>query len=302
MLKPPTLRNGARIGVVTPSRKVDQETLMRGCALIETWGLKVELSKHAVSSENKYLAAADQARLTDLQQMLDREDIDAIFCARGGYGMTRIVDHLNFDQLKRKPKWIVGFSDITALHLRLETEGIESIHGCMPVQYSKEQYKDSIESLRKILFGQESENIKANYDLQNRMGEAHGQVIGGNLSLIVDAIGTTSSPEGKGKILILEEIDEPLYKIDRMLTQIKRVGLFEDLAGLVIGHMTDLTDTDLPFGQSVRELILDKISTRTFPVAFGFPIGHEAPNMAWRHGGIASLRVDEEGSSLDFSY
>ncbi|MEQ9592200.1 MAG: LD-carboxypeptidase [Cyclobacteriaceae bacterium] len=302
MLKPPTLIDGARVGVVTPSRKVDEQALRKGCALIETWGLKVELGKHVVSAENKYLSAADEARLTDLQQMLDREDIDAIFCARGGYGMTRIVDHLNFDQLKRKPKWIVGFSDITALHLRLEREGIESIHGCMPVQYSKEQYKDSIESLRKILFGQESENIKANYDLQNQMGEAHGRVIGGNLSLIVDAIGTTSSPEGKGKILILEEIDEPLYKIDRMLTQMKRVGLFEDLAGLVIGHMTDLTDTDLPFGQSVRDLILDKISTRTFPVAFGFPIGHEAPNMAWRHGGIASLRVDEEGSNLDFSY
>ena len=292
---------GARVGVVTPSRKVDEESLTEGCELIKSWGLIIELVNYAISHENKYLAAADEDRLADLQKMLDRDDIDAVFCARGGYGMTRIVDQLNFDQLRRKPKWIVGFSDITALHLRLEAEGLESIHGCMPVQFGKAQYESSIESIRKILLGQSNQRIVADRNLHNREGEARGKVVGGNLSLIADAIGTANSPDGKGKILVLEEIDEPLYKIDRMLTQMRRAGLFDDLAGLVIGHMTDLKDTDLPFGESVFEIILDKVALRNYPIAFGFPIGHEAPNMAWRHGGIATLHVSEEGSSLDFS-
>lgn len=299
-MKIPLLRKGQTVGIVTPARKVDQEKLKLGIQVIESWGLKVKLGKYCAEEGNSYLAASDAKRLSDFQHMLDNPYVDAIFCARGGYGTTRILDHLEFSSLKTKPKWILGFSDITALHLKLHQLGIPSIHGCMPAQFSNPLYASSVQQLYHLIFSGgviEISTVAKNYNVS---GKAEGMVIGGNLSLVADAMGTSTTPDTGGKILVLEEIDEPLYKIDRMLTQLKRAGKLSQLAGLVIGHMTDLKDTELPFGQTVEALILDKIAGYNFPVGFDFPIGHEAPNMPWVHSAVAQLEVTSTNAKLTF--
>jgi muramoyltetrapeptide carboxypeptidase len=294
----PPLRKGQTIGIVVPARKVDHEKLRDGIQIIESWGLKVELGKYCFEKDNTYLAASDADRLSDFQHMLDSESIDAIFCARGGYGTTRILDQLNFTRFIKQPKWILGFSDITALHLKLHQLGVPSIHGCMPTQFSNPEYAVSVVHLKQLLFFDSPVEIVATSNPHNRSGEANGKIIGGNLSLVVDALGTSTAPDTAGKILVLEEVDEPLYKIDRMLTQLKRAGKLSPLAGLVIGHMTDLKDTELPFNQTIEELILDKVSEFKYPVGFDFPIGHEAPNLPWRHSSTSRLAVTPDHSKL----
>ena len=300
-MRPPYLKSGQTAGIVSPSRTVDSSLLMKGVEVIESWGLKVKLGKHSLLGKQTYLAAPDADRLKDVQQMLDDPTINLIFSSRGGYGTTRIVDQLDFRKFLVNPKWIVGFSDITALHLKLARLGVESIHGCMPAQFSKEEYKSSVGYFQELLFGTNNQiPLEANHSSYNRNGLASGRVIGGNLSLLTDAIGTSSEPDTKGALLVLEEIDEYLYKVDRMLVQLKRSGKLKDLAGLVVGHMTDMKDTELPFGASIEELILDKVKEYEYPVAFQFPIGHQAPNMPWRHNAQATLDVTSDKSSLLF--
>lgn len=294
------LKPGQTVGIVVPARKADEQLLRKGCEIIESWGLNVRFGAHCFHNDNFYLAATDNERLSDFQSMVDDPDIKAIFCARGGYGTTRILDELNFESLVTKPKWIVGFSDITALHLKLHRLGLESIHGSMPTQFSNPVYAESVASLKEMLFNADQTVIATQAAIHNRSGTGKGNVIGGNLSLIVDSLGTSTEINTDGKILMVEEVDERLYKIDRMFTQLKRAGKLADLAGLVVGHFTELSDTELPFGQSLEDIILDKISNSSIPVAFGFPIGHQAPNLAWRHGAIASLHVTEEGAVLKF--
>ncbi len=296
----PKIQVGQTAGVVVPARKVDEALLRKGCAAIESWGLKVRFADHCFSNANEYLAAADADRLEDLQKMIDDPSIDLIFCARGGYGTARIIDQLVFDKFTQRPKWIVGFSDITALHLRLNQLGIPSIHGPMPVQYSKPEYTSSLEALKNLLFGDQRVAIQAPSSKMNRPGVASGIAVGGNLSLVVDSLGTPTSLDGENKILIVEEIDEQLYKIDRMFNHLKRSGKLSHLAGLVIGHMTDIKDTELPFSQTVEELIMDKVSAFSYPVAFNFPIGHDAPNYPWVESATATLKVSTEKGELVF--
>lgn len=294
----PPLRKGQTIGIVAPARKVDHEKLREGIRIVESWGLKVELGKYCFEKDNAYLAATDANRLSDFQHMLDSTTVNAIFCGRGGYGTTRILDQLDFSTFIKHPKWILGFSDITALHLKLHQLGVPSIHGCMLTQFSNPEYAVSVEHVKQLLFSASPVEIVAASNQHNRSGEANGIIIGGNLSLVVDALGTSTAPDTAGKILLLEEVDEQLYKIDRMLTQLKRAGKLSQLAGLVIGHMTDLKDTELPFNQTIEELIMDKVSGFRYPVGFDFPIGHEAPNLPWRHSSTSRLVVTSEHSKL----
>ena len=288
------------MGIVVPARKVDEQLLRKGCEIIESWGLTVRFGAHCFKKHTRYLAATDEERLSDFQSMIDDPAIDAIFCARGGYGTTRILDQINFETLTTKPKWIVGFSDITALHLRLHQLGFESIHGSMPTQFSNLAYAKSVDSVKEILFNPGQTVISVQANNSNQLGVGKGYVIGGNLSLLVDSLGTPTEINTKGKILVVEEVDERLYKIDRMFTQLKRSGKLTDLAGLIVGHFSEMSDTELPFGQTFEEIILDKVAGQSFPVAFGFPIGHEAPNMTWRHGAFGSLTVSHQGAILKF--
>lgn len=282
---------------MAPGRKVSPADLAAAIHFLESKGYKVVLGKNIFQEEHSYLAASDQHRLDDLQSMIDNSDVAAIMCARGGYGTTRFIDELDFSMFLRNPKWIVGFSDITALHLRLFREGVESIHGIMPALFSKSNAVLSVNSLMEILTGTNTP-VQWNAIEYNRKGKATGQIMGGNLSLVVDSLGTNSEPDTKGKILVLEEIEEYRYKIDRMMVQLKRAGKLHDLAGLVLGHMTSIFDTEVSFGETVEQIIIDKVKEFQYPVAFGFPSGHDEPNTAWRHGSVVTLEVSEVSSAL----
>lgn len=297
MIRPSLLQPGDAVGIVAPARRVQREDLEIALGTLASWGLVVQLAPNLLSGGHSYLAGPDDARRQDLQFMLDDPAIKAIFCARGGYGTTRILDDIDFSGFLKHPKWIVGFSDITALLLQVERLGVESIHGTMPLLFQQHHAAASIESLRKLLF-EGKQLLEAPFDAHNRQGEVTAPVIGGNLSLLVDALATAHEPDTAGKILVLEEIDEYLYKVDRMMTQLKRSGKLRDLRGLVLGHFTDIKDTSLPFGETVEQIVMHHVGPHQYPVAFQFPTGHENPNLAWRHGGMATLRVDGTGSYL----
>ena len=297
MITPPYLKAGDKVGIAAPGRKISEDDFKAAAEIMGSWGVEVVPSGNLFSGAHGYLAGSDIERLNDFQNFIDDPDIKAIICARGGYGTTRILDDINFSRLQKNPKWIVGFSDITAMHLRLAKLGISSIHATMPVLFPRSDSRPSVESLWSALKG-DQKVLFVPPDKTNRHGVATGQVIGGNLSLIADAAGTSNDPDTSGKILVLEEIDEYTYKIDRMLMHLKRSRKLDDLAGLVIGHMTDIKEPELPFGQTVREIIMEKVSDRRYPVSFNFPIGHENPNLAWIHGSLMSLTVAENGSQL----
>jgi muramoyltetrapeptide carboxypeptidase len=297
MIVPRSLKPGDKIGIVAPGRKVSPQQIDQAISIFSDWQLDVVLSPNLYGYDHSYLAARDEGRLSDFQNMIDDPEISAIVCARGGYGTTRILDRLDFQRLLKVPKWIVGFSDITALHLKLNALSIESIHGTMPIMFSQEASLPSITSLLEILFGSTS-SISALSNANNKYGSATGEVIGGNLSLLVDSLLTSGEADFANKILIVEEIDEYLYKIDRMFTHLDRAGKLSKLRGLAVGYFSDLKDTTPAFGETVEQIILEKVSRYSFPVAFNLPIGHENPNLAWRSGSTMTLTVNTQGSSL----
>ena len=299
MIRPDFLKKGDTIAIVAPGRKINNTDLAASVKIFESWGLNVLVGKNIFNKSHSYLSAVDPERLSDVQDALENITVKAIVCARGGYGSTRIIDQVNFDSLRKNPKWIVGFSDITVFHLKLNVLGFESMHSTMPILFSKSESINSIESLRKVLFGSD-EILSGPYKDINKLGVAQGEVIGGNLSLFNDALATSSDPVTKGKILLLEEVGEYLYKIDRMINQLKRANKLRHIAGLVIGHFTDVLDTEVTFGETFEEIISGVIKEYDFPVAFGFPFGHDEPNLAWRSGGEAILNVTKDQSTLTF--
>lgn len=278
MVSPKALKKGNKVIIISPSRQINNSQIERAIEVLESWGLEVSVGDYAFSRSG-YFAGTDSERLKDLQDSIDNQKIAAIFCARGGYGLSRIIDHLDLSGLTRHPKWIIGFSDITALHLRLNLAGIESIHGLMPVQFEYDGVDNSIDSLYNMLFNNE---FKYNWEgnTQNNLGECTAEIVGGNLSLLVDSLGTKTEIRTDNKILFIEEIDEYFYKIDRMLNHLNRAGKFSKLAGLVIGQFSDLKDTQIPFGFNLIEIIKSNITNKQVPIAFDAPIGHEAHNLS----------------------
>lgn len=299
MVQPAILKRNDTVGIVAPGRKLDAETIRSAVAILESWGVKVKLGTNLLSTKHSYLSGADEERLEDLQTALDDSAVSAIICVRGGYGTTRILDQLDFSSFLKKPKWICGFSDITALHLKLQSLGVQSIHSTMPVLFSKPESTASVEGLRKILFG-EKISLTTNRHTRNRIGEGKGNLIGGNLSLLVDSLGTSTEVDTKSKILVIEEVDEYLYRIDRMMVQLKRANKLQHLSGLVVGHLSEMKDTELPFGESVEEIIQSHVREFDYPIGFNFPTGHVNPNLPWVQGKLAKLSVTAEKSVLDF--
>ncbi|HEY3405090.1 MAG TPA: LD-carboxypeptidase [Ohtaekwangia sp.] len=299
MIKPPFLKPGDTIGIAAPGRKVSFQNIEAAITAFQYWGLKVKLADNLFSENHSYLAGTDAERMSDFQQLINDPAINAIVCARGGYGSSRFIDQIDFSPLQKNPKWFVGFSDVTAFHLKLFQLGIQSIHGTMPILFSKPESDKSIQGLFEVLFGQKN-NIEFPVSPENKPGKATGQVIGGNLSLIIDSLATSSEPDTTQKILVIEEVDEYRYKIDRMLNHLKRSGKLESLSGLIIGHFTDILDTELSFGETPEEIILHHVREYSYPVAFRFPSGHENPNLSWQHGGEATLVVEKERSLLQF--
>jgi muramoyltetrapeptide carboxypeptidase len=299
MIVPPFLQAGDTIRLVAPARKPSAASITDACNILQSWGLNVELGEHILTHDHPYFASDDAARCSDLQKALDDVSIKAVICIRGGYGTTRILDSLNFDSFLNHPKWIVGFSDITALHLKLQQLGVQSIHGTMPVMFSGNNALPSVESLRNVLFGNKPELTFTTHK-KNIPGNATGELVGGNLSLLVDSLGTESELQTKNKILIIEEIDEYLYKIDRMLVQLKRAGKFKNVSAVLVGHMSEMKDTEFSFGEEMEAIFLHHLSALDIPLAFNFPSGHENPNIAWAEGAWASVSITSPTSTLHY--
>lgn len=296
MTTPPNLLKGDKIGIVAPARKVSEEEMRFAVDTLRKWGLEVVFGKNLFSEDHQY-SGADSQRTDDLQAMLDDDSVKAIISARGGYGTLRIIDKLHFQHFKKHPKWIIGYSDITVLHSHIHQNfGTETLHATMPINFHKDT--ESVETLRKLLFGE-----KLSYDIPghvlNRNGEASGQLVGGNLSLLYALQASSSDINTDSKILFMEDLDEYLYHIDRMMMSLKRSGKLSKIAGLLVGGMTDMKDNQTPFGKTAEEIILGAVAEFNYPVCFGFPAGHTTKNLALPFGRRAKLKV-AGNSSLTF--
>ena len=296
-MRPPYLQTGQKVAIVAPAKSINRTEIKMAVSIFETWGLEVVLGKHLFKTHHQF-AGTDAERAQDFQEMLDDPEIRAIICARGGYGTTRIIDRLDFTSFLQKPKWIVGFSDVTVLHCHLHNFNVETIHGIMPLLFPK-QTEVSIESLRQVLFGKPLK-VSSVLSVLNKRGTTKGVVVGGNLTLFANAIGTPSEIDTRGKILFLEEVNEYLYHIDRMMVQLKRAGKLDQLAGLIIGQFSGVKDNDVFFGQTVYEIVNDLTQEFEYPVCYNFPIGHEKHNMTVICNREASLSVGEKQVELAF--
>ena len=299
---PPLLQPGDTVAIVAPAWWATTEknlTLQITKKVLNDWGLEVIIGK-SMEINLKQFGGGDDLRQSDLQNMINDPTIKAIFSYRGGYGTTRIIDRLNFSSFLLQPKWLIGFSDITTIHLKLHHMGVVSIHGEMPKNFPDTLYQSSLESLRSALFS-DKVYIETGASVYNRLGEVMAPVVGGNLTMICSNIGTSIDLNTMGKILVIEDIGEQLYAIDRMMVQLKRSGKLKDLAGLIVGNMVGVKDKIVtPFGKNVQTLILEHVAEYGYPVAFNMPISHRAPNIAFWHGAIGMLVVHKESSSLSF--
>jgi muramoyltetrapeptide carboxypeptidase len=299
-IKPDFLKQGDKIAITATARKISIEEIQPAIAIFKSWGLNVIINDDLFLSENQF-AGDDKIRAGNFQNYLDDPSIKAIFCARGGYGTVRIIDQLNFHSFALSPKWIVGYSDITVLHSHVHTHtNIETLHATMPLNMQPLNANDeSISSLRKIIFGENiSYQISAHH--LNKIGEAKAKLIGGNLSVLYSLLGSNSDIDTEGKILFLEDLDEYLYHIDRMIMNLKRTNKLSNLAGLIIGSMSNMKDNAIPFGQTSEEIIYSHIKELDYPVCFNFPSGHEKRNVALKFGAEVLLQTGKDFSKLIF--
>jgi len=295
---PPYLSKGDTIGIVCPAGFMPFEKAQTCINTLKQWGFKVKVGK-TLGSQFNYFSGTDEERLHDLQMMLDDTEIKAILCGRGGYGLSRIIDDIDFTRFKKNPKWVIGYSDITILHAQLNNKlKIASLHSPMAGAFN-DGGADSeyVLSLKKILAGKRA-TYSCNAHELNRPGIAEGELTGGNLSLVAHLTGSVSDSNTKGKILFLEDIGEYIYNVDRMMLQLKRSGKLDKLAGLIIGGFTDMKDTTIPFGQEVYPLILDKVKEYNYPVCFDFPVSHSERNYALKSGVKHLLRVSKKAVQL----
>jgi muramoyltetrapeptide carboxypeptidase len=297
MITPPYLKPGDKVTIVATARKVTPSEMEAAINTFRTWGLQVVTGPHLFGVNNQY-SGTDNERAADLQMMLDDKEIKAIFCARGGYGTVRIVDQLNFSTFEQHPKWIVGYSDITVLHSHINTQlGIETLHAIMPINFPEEGTQAAIESLRKALFGENLE-YQANSHSLNKPGNVTGVLTGGNLSILYSLTGSASDIQTEDKILFIEDLDEYLYHIDRMMMNLKRSGKLSGIKGLIVGGMTKMNDNTVPFGKQAEQIISDYAQEAGIPVCFNFPAGHFADNRALIMGREVQLHIDNSGVSL----
>ncbi len=302
LIRPPYLKVGDTIAIVAPSgilknrnREVEQAK-----SLLKDWGLKVVVGDNVFSKDNHF-AGTDEERCEDFQKALDNPNIKAIWSARGGYGTVRILDKLDYTRFKESPKWIIGYSDITALHNQVHNKGAESIHALMGVSLTEdlEDIKESISTFKAAIFGE-----PLAYTLEgskyNREGSSSGQLVGGNLTILHTMLGSTTSLDMEGKILFIEEIGEYAYHIDRMLQSLKRAGYFDGCKGVVVGDMSRIRKNTTPWGKPIQQLILDALEEYDFPIAFKMPAGHEDDNRALILGRTVVLKVGKKVSTVIF--
>lgn len=298
MQKPPKLQNGSTVAIISTARKISEQEIQPAVGILESWGLKVVFGKHLFQADRQFSGTVEQ-RLHDLQWALDDPEVEAVICARGGYGTVQLIDQVNFSTFNNNPKWVVGYSDVTVLHNHINQNlNIETLHASMPINFPNNTV-EALESLRAALFG---ESLCYAFDAHewNRKGQAEGELVGGNLSILYSLTGTVSQVNTQGRILFLEDLDEYLYHIDRMMMNLDRAGMLRDLAGLVVGGMTDMNDNAVPFGQDAKQIIREVVKQYNFPVCFDFPAGHLDDNRALPMGAKVKLVVGE-ACSLEFN-
>lgn len=295
---PPNLNKGDTIAIVCPSGYMPAEKAETCIQVLKEWGYQVKIGK-TLGNQFHYFSGTDEERLDDLQQMLDDTQVKAILCGRGGYGMSRIIDQLDFKVFKKNPKWIIGYSDITLLHGHLYTQlKTASLHSPMAAAFNDGEYANAyIQALKKILRGG-SYKYHATAHPFNQKGIATGELVGGNLSLLAHMTGSKSAFTTKGKILFMEDVGEYIYNIDRMFIQLERSGVLSRLAGLIIGGFTDMKDTVIPFGASVTEMIHARVQKYKYPICFDFPVSHNRENYPLKVGVVHELRVSKSGVVL----
>jgi muramoyltetrapeptide carboxypeptidase len=297
MIQPPQLAPGNTIGILCPAGAIPLEKVTICAQVLESWGYQVRIGK-TVGTQFGHFAASDLDRQNELQSMMDDPEIHAILCARGGYGLSRIVSELNFTKIKAHPKWVIGFSDITILHAALQRQGIQSIHGPMSAGFGKgDAGLPYIMALKQMLEGA-ALPVEAKAHPANLLGHSKGLLVGGNLCLMTHLIGGENQLDTKGKILCFEDVGEYHYNVDRMLIQCKNAGLLDGLAGLVVGGFTDMKDDATAFGETIIEMILRITKGANYPICFDFPISHDLNNMPVQLGATYQLAVTENATVL----
>lgn len=298
MVTPPFLKPGDTVAIVSTARKLNRSELNSALDLLTKQGLKAILGHTIGASEHQY-AGTDLLRTQDFQAALDNSHVKAIWCARGGYGTVRIIDVLDFSEFKKSPKWIVGYSDITVLHSHIHRLGIETLHAQMPLEIEKRTL-DAQVSIFHVLFGKKYRISYTSTSKRNRTGVGTGPLVGGNLSVLYSLCGSPSAIDTTGKILFLEDLDEYLYHIDRMMQNLKRNGMLNGLAGLVVGGMTKMHDNTIPFGKSAEAIIAEAVADCDYPLCFGFPAGHINDNRAMIFGRSVQLKVGDAQCTMEF--
>jgi muramoyltetrapeptide carboxypeptidase len=305
LIIPRYLKTGDTIGITAPAGYITAEEIQPAVTLMENWGYKIKVGD-TIGKKEFTFAGTDEDRLKDIQQMLDDPKVKAIMCGRGGYGAVRIIDKIKWEKFKAKPKWIIGFSDITVLHTHINRNvGIATIHSKMcnsfPDDWSKAELIQiaTIESINKALKG-ERMKYDVTPNVNNRFGTAEGVLIGGNLKTIETLAASPSDIQTAGKILFVEDTGEYMYSIDRMFWCLKRSGKLSHLKGLIIGGFKVKSDPDTEdFGKTLEQIVLEKIKAYKYPVCFDFPVGHQKNNFALKCGVKHKLIVKQDVCSLN---
>lgn len=301
MISPPFLQPGDTVGVVAPASWFPYEEVLDGLRILrDEWQLNV-IEGDSLRAVDGPFAGSDTLRRNDLQRLFDDPSVKAVFAARGGYGCYRIVDQLDISRVRQNPKWLVGFSDVTVLLSLFYKHGLQSLHGLMPRQFGNPERAESLETLRCWLFGELPDSYSVTEHPLNRSGRAEGPLVGGNLTILVNSLDTPTDIDFSGTILFIEDIDETLFSLDRMMTQLRRAGRLEKLAGLVVGQFTDMRVSSLlPFGKDAYQIIADVVASYNYPVLFNFPAGHVDVNVALPIGRLLRLEVTSEEGKLIF--
>jgi len=299
MQKPPYLKPGDKVAIVSPSGAVDQRYIDGAVETLASWQLNPVVGQYARGSVGRF-AGTDEQRLLDLQCALDDPSVRAVLCSRGGYGLMRIIDKVNFDAFVQHPKWLIGFSDITILHAAAIHREIQSIHSVMAKGMTEnDPQADPVMILREMLFGNPPDSYLLSPDALNRSGKSEGILIGGNLSVLYGLRGTGLDIQPEGKILFIEDLSEKPYHIDRMMQNFKSGGILSQLSGLLVGRFTEIEE-DVSFGKTLKEIIWSAVEEYDYPVAFHFPVGHVDYNVPVIHGAKVGMTVSEDGGEVKY--
>jgi len=301
MLQPSHLQKGDAVTIVSTARKITKSELQNFVNFLENWELEVNFASN-LFAEDRQFAGTKEQRLSDLQTALDDQNCKAVFCSRGGYGTAQLIDSLDFTKFKEKPKWIVGYSDVTVLHSHINQNfGIETLHATMSLNLKPDTDQDNMESLRKALF---NENYSIDFQVEKESilnkNDLTAPIVGGNLSILYSLSGSNSQLNTEGKFLFMEDLDEYLYHIDRMIINLKRSCLFEGCLGILVGGMSDMNDNKVPYGRTAKEIILENTKSLGIPVIFGVPAGHIDKNFCLILNRNATLNIKNEQAKLTF--